>query len=95
MEIEQLRPEVAGEPRVAREDHQRPDAALAPPLPGDDPARHEDEADDAVGHDEGEFVRLVRDPFRDEGQGDGAQEERKPQEPHGASRPRARRARGR
>ena len=95
VEIEKLRPEVAGEPRVAREDHERTDAALAAPPPGDDPAGHEDEADDAVRHDEGKFVRLVRDPFCDEGQGDGAHEERKPQELHAPTRPRARRARGR
>ena len=82
MEVEQLRPEIAGEPRVARENHQRPDAALAPPLPGDDPARHEDEADDAVRHDGGEVVRLVRAPFGGHGHGDGAQEHREPQKPH-------------
>ena len=83
VEVEQLRPEVAGEPGVAREDHQRPDAALTAPLPGDDPARHEDEADDAVRDDEGEVARLVRDPLGHDGQADGAQEQREPQELHG------------
>ena len=82
VEVEQLRPEVAREPRVAGEHHQRPDAALAAPLPGDDPAGHEDEADDGVRHDEGEVARLVRDPFGRDGQADRAQEQRKPQEPH-------------
>jgi hypothetical protein len=47
------------------------------------PARHEDEADDAVGYEEGEVVGFVRGPLRRHRQDDGAQEQREPQEPHG------------
>ena len=83
VEVEQLRPEVAGEPRVAGEHHQRPHAALAAPLPGDDPARHENEADDAVGHDKAEVAWLVRHPLGRDGETEGAEEQREPQEPHG------------
>ena len=83
MEIEELRPEVAGEPRVARQDHERPDPAFAAPFPGTNPQRREDEADDAVGHDEGEVAGLVRDPLGHDSEDDGAEEQREPQEPHG------------
>ena len=82
VEVEQRRPEVAGEPRVAGEHHQRPHAALASPLPGDDPARHEKEADDGIRHDEADVAWLIRHPFGGDGQTDRAEEQRKPQEPH-------------
>ena len=83
MEIEELRPEVAGEPRVAGQDHERPDPAFAAPFPGNEPAGHQDEADDAVGHDKGEVAGFVRDPLRHDCEDEGAQEQREPQEPHG------------
>jgi len=44
--------------------------------------RHEDEADDAVGHDEGEVASLVGDPFSRDSQGYTAKEQREPQKPH-------------
>ena len=68
VKVEKLRPEVAREPGVARENHQRPDAALTAPLPGDHAARHEDEADDGVRDDKGEIPRLIGDRLSHHGQ---------------------------
>ena len=79
VQVEGARPEVAGKPREAREHHQRPDAAPAAPLPGDDAARHEDEADDGVGHDELDIARVVRGPFGCDGDPGRRRKERKPQ----------------
>ena len=95
MKVEKLRPEVAREPGVARENHQRPDAALTAPLPGDHAARHEDEADDGVRDDEGEIPRLIGDRLSHHGQRHGTNEEREPEEPHGVTRLRAKQARNR
>jgi hypothetical protein len=83
VEVEQLRPKIAGEPRVTGQHHQRPDAALAAPLPRDQPAHHKHEADDSVGQEEGEVARLVRDPFRHGGHSDRADEQPEPQKSQG------------
>jgi hypothetical protein len=46
-------------------------AASAGDLASNDSARHEDEADNGVGH-EGELARLIRDPLTRDSQGNGA-----------------------